>query len=74
MEGYIYIYIYGVSQDSQLLKKKMTVTGMNLRDLYVLLLHYPFTSNPRYCLGCATQQNVSTFLQFFTIAIVVSRT
>ena len=37
--------------------EKMTVTGMNLRDLNVLLLHYPFMSNPRCCLGCATKQN-----------------
>ena len=35
---------------------KMTVTGMNLGDLNVLLGHYPFMSNPRYCLGCATQK------------------
>ena len=36
--------------------EKMTVTGMNLRDLNVLLLHCPFMSNPRYCLGCATKK------------------
>ena len=46
----------GVSQENSQLLKKMTVTGMNLRDLNVLLLHYPFMSNPRYCLGCATQK------------------
>ncbi len=23
----------------------------------VIILHYPFMSNPRYCLGCATQKN-----------------
>ena len=28
----------------------LIVTGMNLRDLNVLLLHYPYMSNPRYCL------------------------
>ncbi len=36
--------------------EKMNVTGMHLRDLNVLLLHYPFMSNPRYCLGCTTQK------------------
>ena len=36
--------------------EKMTVTGMYLRVLNVFLLHYPFMSNPRYCLGCATQK------------------
>ena len=47
---------HGVSQEnSQLLKKLLT--GMNLRDLNVLLLHYPFMSNLRYCLGCATKNN-----------------
>ena len=36
----------------------MTVTGMLLSDLnMLLLLNYPFMSNPRYCLGCATQKN-----------------
>ena len=44
---------------------KMTVTGMNLRDLNVLLLHYPFMSNPRYCLGCATQKiDLHSFIFF----------
>ena len=71
---HIYVCIYGVSQEKLATFEKMTVTGMNLRDLNVLLLHYPFMSNPRYCLGCATQKKLSTFLHFFTIAIFVSRT
>ena len=29
---------------------------MNLSDLNVLLLNYPFMSNPRYCLGCTTHK------------------
>ena len=44
------LYISGVSRKLATFEK-MTVTGMNLRDLNVLLLHYPFMSNPRYCLG-----------------------
>ena len=40
---------------------------MNLRDLNMFLLHYPFMYNPRYCLGCATQKNVSTFLNFLQL-------
>ena len=48
---------WGVSRKLATLKK-MTVTGMNLRDLNVLLLHYPFMSNPRYCLGSATQKKI----------------
>ena len=38
---------------------------MNLRDLNVLLLHYPFMSNPRYCLGCATQKKLIYIPSFF---------
>ena len=67
------IYMWGVSRKLATFEK-MTVTGMYLRDLNVLLLHYPFMSNPRYCLGCATKKNGSTFLHFFTINIFVSRT
>ena len=51
-----YVYMWGVSRKLATFEK-MTVTGMYLRDLNVLLLHYPFMSNPRYCLGCATQNN-----------------
>ena len=65
--------IWGVSRKLSTFEK-ITVTGMNLRYLNVLLLHCPIMSNPRYCLGCATQTNWSTFLHFFTIAIFVSRT
>ena len=50
------IYIWGVSRKLATFDK-MTVTGMYLRDLNVLSLHYPFMSNPRYCLGCATPKN-----------------
>ena len=53
---------------------KMTVTGVYLRYLNVLLLYYPFMSNPRPCLGCATQQMWSTVLHFFLVAGFVSRT
>ena len=49
------MYIWGVSRKLATFEK-MTVTGMYLRDLNVLLLHYPFMSNPRYCLGCATKK------------------
>ena len=52
----------------------MTVTGVYLRYLNVLLLYYPFMSNPRPCLGCATQQMWSTVLHFFLVAGFVSRT
>ena len=31
---------------------------MHLRHLNVVLLHYPFMSNPRYCLRCATQKMI----------------
>ena len=48
-------HIWGVSR-KLVTFEKITVTGMNLRDLNVLLLHYPFMSNPRYYLGCATQK------------------
>ena len=69
------LYIWGVSRKlATFEERKMNVTGMNLRDLNVLLLHYPFMSNPRYCLGCATKKKGSTFPHFFTIAIFVSRT
>ncbi len=51
----IYVYIWGVSRKLATFEK-ITVTGMYLRDLNVLLLHYPFMSNPRYCLGCATKK------------------
>ena len=66
-------YIWGVSRKLATFEK-MTATGIYLRDLNVLLLHYPFMSNPRYCIGCATKKNGSTFLHFFTINICVSRT
>ena len=49
----------------------MTVTGMNLRNLNVLLLHYPFMSNPTYCLGCATQQKCIYLLSFFLQLLVL---
>ena len=39
---------------------------MYIRYLNVLLLYYPFMSNPRRCLGCATQQMWSTVLHFFS--------
>ena len=45
--------IWGVSRKLTTFVK-MTVIGMYLRDLNALVLHYPFMSNPRYCLGCAT--------------------
>ena len=50
------VCVWGVSQENLQLLKKMTLTGMNLRDLNALLLHYPFMSNRRYCMGCATQK------------------
>ena len=45
--------------------EKMTVTGMHLRDLNVLLLHYPFMSNPRYCLGCVQPKKLICIPSFF---------
>ena len=49
----MFVCMWGVSRKLATFEK-MTVTGMHLRDLNVLLLHYPFMSNPRYCVGCAT--------------------
>ena len=56
-----------VSHENSQLLEKMTVAGMNLRDLNViLLLHYSFMYNPRYCLGCATQKNdLHSFIFFY---------
>ena len=67
------LYIWGVSRKLATFGK-MTVTGVYLRYLNVLLLYYPFMSNPRPCLGCATQQMWSTVLHFFLVAGFVSRT
>ena len=69
----LYIIIWGVSRKLATFGK-MTVTGVYLRYLNVLLLYYPFMSNPRPCLGCATQQMWSTVLHFFLVAGFVSRT
>ena len=67
------IYKWGVSRKLATFGK-MTVTGVYLRYLNVLLLYYPFMSNPRPCLGCETQQMWSTVLHFFLVAGFVSRT
>ena len=66
-------YNWGVSRKLATFGK-MTVTGVYLRYLNVLLLYYPFMSNPRPCLECATQQMWSTVLHFFLVAGFVSRT
>ena len=58
--------IWGVSRKLATFGK-MTVTGVYLRYLNVLLLYYPFMSNPRPCLGCATHPtNVVYSPSFFS--------
>ena len=71
--GYLFDSIWGVSRKLATFGK-MTVTGVYLRYLNVLLLYYPFMSNPSPCLGCATQKMGSTVLLFFLVAGFMSRT
>ena len=50
------IYSWGVSRKLATFGK-MTNRHESQRFECVIILHYSFMSNPRYCLGCATQKN-----------------